>query len=312
MSPTTIPPIGLGTWKSADHSVYNAVRYALEIGYQHLDCAPIYMNEKPIGQAIKDAISAGHIKRQSLWVTSKLWNSFHAYNDAIDALKETLHFMQLDYLDSFLIHWPVAMKKSVGHARAKSHHDFIPLDQAPLESTWEALIECQKQGLTRTIGVSNFSIEKIDHLIKKTGVTPAINQVECHPLLSQQPLLDYCQQHHISLTAYAPLGSNDRPNKMKLAKEPSLLQHPCIQEIATFHHCSTAQVLLAWAMHRGTIVIPKSIQPQHIKNNLDALNLRLQDQEITAINQLNQNYRFIDGRFFALPDSPYTVDSIWK
>jgi alcohol dehydrogenase (NADP+) len=305
------PMIGLGTWKSTTDSVYCAVKHALTNGYRHLDCAPIYMNEKPVGRAIQDSISSSGIQREDLWITSKLWNSFHAYHDAIDALKQTLHFMQLDYLDSFLIHWPVAMKKSVGHARAKSASDFISLKDITLEETWQALIDCQKMGLTRTIGVSNFSQSKIETVSLATGIQPFINQVECHPLLSQQPLLNYCQENNILFTAYSPLGSGDRPAPLKQANEPSLLQHPLINEIATQHNASSAQVLLAWGLSRNTIVIPKSTQAAHIDSNLAGIHLSLTEKNIKEIDTLNEDFRFIDGRFFEKPGSPYTRETIW-
>jgi alcohol dehydrogenase (NADP+) len=304
--------IGLGTWKSATEDVYKAVYHALTHGYRHIDCAPIYMNEKPVGQAIHDSISSSGIQREDLWITSKLWNSFHAYNDAISALKETLHFMQLDYLDSFLIHWPVAMKKSVGHARAQSASDFISLKDITLEETWQALIDCQKLGLTRTIGVSNFSQSKIEAISLATGIKPFINQVECHPLLSQQPLLNYCQENNILFTAYSPLGSSDRPAPLKQANEPSLLQHPTINEIATQHNVSNANILLAWGLSRNTIVIPKSTQVAHIDSNLAASNIQLTHDNIMTINTLNQDFRFIDGRFFEKPGSPYNRETIWQ
>ena len=311
MALTNTPKIGLGTWKSSTKEAYESVRYAIQAGYQHIDCAPIYMNEKPVGQAIKDAIANQEARREHLWITSKLWNSFHAYHDAIYALKETLHFMQLDYLDSFLIHWPVAMKKSLGYRRAKSGDDFISLDSITLEETWQALIECKKLGLTKSIGVSNFSITKIQDIMNKTGIKPHTNQIECHPLLSQNNMLEFCKEHSINITAYAPLGSKDRPQALKADNEPSLLDHPTITSIATEQQAECAQILLAWNLQRNLTVIPKSSRPHHIKNNLNAGKIKLSTQQMERINQLNKNFRFIDGRFYEKEGSPYSRQSIW-
>jgi alcohol dehydrogenase (NADP+) len=306
------PQIGLGTWKTHPERIYDAICYALNSGYQHFDCAPIYMNEKPIGQAIQDTLRKTTISRNQIWITSKLWNSFHAYDDAIAALKQTLHFMRLEYLDCFLIHWPVAMRKHVGHARAKYAKDFVSLNDIPLTETWQALIECQKMGLTRFIGVSNFSISKIQDIWEQTTVKPFINQVESHPLLTQERLLKYCTENNIHFTAYAPLGSSDRPSTIKKEDEPNLLNHPTIQKIAQSHNISNAQTLLAWAINRGTIVIPKSTQKQHIKDNLNIQHIQLSKEEQTIISALNQNYRFVDGRFFEKPNSPYSARKIWS
>ena len=312
VKPLTHPPvIGLGTWKSDPKKIYSAVRYALQCGYRHLDCAPIYMNEKPVGQAIADTLHSTPIQRQHVWITSKLWNSYHAYEDVKDALKATLHFMQLDYLDCFLIHWPVAMRKRVGHARAKSAQDFVSLADIPLAETWEALIECKKMGLTRFIGVSNFSISKIEELITNTNTPPFINQVECHPLLTQNELLAYCKKNNIHFTAYAPLGSGDRPNIIKKDNEPDLLNHAAIQHIAQKRGVSNAQILLAWALNRGTSVIPKSTQEPHIKANFAAQQIQLTPEEQMTISRLNQDYRFVDGRFFEKPGGPYNAQDLW-
>lgn len=306
-----IPAIGLGTWKSSTQEVYDAVRHALKTGYQHIDCAPIYMNEKPVGQAMKDALKAGELCRESLWVTSKLWNSYHAPEDVMPALKETLHFMQLDYLDAYLIHWPVAAHKRCHYSHVTQAGDYISLDHLPLEVTWEAMLECQKAGLTRHVGVSNCSISKIENLIAKTGVTPSINQVECHPYLNQLALKQYCKKHGICLTAYSPLGSNDRPTQIKSADEPSLLSHPTVLEVAQAQKISTGQVLIAWSLAQGNVVIPKSTNEGRIQENLDAENVSLSDDQLSAINQLNIDFRFVHGRFFGIPGSPYTSETLW-
>ena len=307
-----IPAIGLGTWKSSTQVVYSAVLHALQNGYQHIDCAPIYMNEKPVGQAIHDAIKAKYISRNSLWVTSKLWNSFHAPEDVMPALKDTLHFMQLDYLDAYLIHWPVASKRHCHYSHVRDAKDYIALSDLPLDVTWEAMIECQKAGLCRHIGVSNCSISKMKDLIDKTQVTPSINQVECHPYLTQKELHDFCQDTGICFTAYSPLGSNDRPQQLKATHEPALLTHESVLTIAEEHNVSAAQILISWSLAQNNVVIPKSTHPNRINQNLTSINIDLNQDQMATLNNLNINYRFIKGVFFEIPGSPYTLEELWK
>ena len=308
---TPMPNFGLGTWQLANEQAYHAVRYALENGYTHVDCAPIYMNEKHVGKGIKDALRNQNIKREQLWITSKLWNSFHDPDDVAGALKESLHFMQLDYLDLYLIHWPVAMRKNIGHSRPTSGLDFISLKDIPLHETWRAMIDCQQQGLVKNIGVANFSASKIQQLIAHTGVTPYNNQVECHPFLSQTILREYCQNNHIRFTAYASLGSSNRPKQFKVPQEPSLFDNENIIAMAQEYQCTVAQLLLAWALQQQITVIPKSSQSQRISENLLAQKLQISTSDLADLNQLNQNFRYISGVFYEKEGSPYTANSIW-
>lgn len=308
---TPMPNFGLGTWQLANEQAYHAVRYALENGYTHVDCAPIYMNEKHVGKGIKDALRNQNIKREQLWITSKLWNSFHDPDDVAGALKETLHFMQLDYLDLYLIHWPVALRKNIGHSRPTSGHDFISLKDIPLHETWRAMIECQQQGLVKNIGVANFSVSKIQQLIDHTGVTPYNNQVECHPFLSQTALRQYCQSNNIRVTAYASLGSSNRPKQFTTQQDPSLFDNERIAAMAQEYQCTVAQLLLAWALQQQITVIPKSSQSQRISENLLAQKLQISTSDLADLNQLNQNFRYISGTFYEKECSPYTAKSIW-
>lgn len=303
------PPLGLGTWKSSPGEVRDAVGTALDLGYRHIDCAPAYENESEVGSAIAGAIASGTVSRQELWVTSKLWCNAHAPEHVQAALEKTLRDLRLDSLDLYLIHWPVAFRHEVFFPRSGA--DYIPLTDLPTIATWRAMEACVEKGLTRHIGVCNFSIKKLDALRREAAIPPAVNQIELHPYLRQQPMLDYCRQHGILLTAYSPLGSGDRPRGLKKGDEPVLLQDPEIGRIAARHGILPGQVLLAWALQRGTIAIPKSVNPARLKQNLQAANIRLDDSDMAAIAALDRGYRYVDGSFWQAPGSPYTLAGLW-
>ncbi|MGE4559405.1 MAG: aldo/keto reductase, partial [Desulfobulbus sp.] len=276
-----IPALGLGTWKSAPGQVADAVQEAIAAGYRHIDCAPIYQNEPEVGRALAEVMSTGAITRQDLWITSKLWNDAHAPERVEPALRQTLADLQLDYLDLFLIHWPVAF--AAGVLFAQKAEEYIPLERLPIIDTWKALEACQAKGLARNIGVCNFSVPKLQALCAQATLPPAMNQIELHPYLQQNEMLAFCRDHNILLTAYSPLGSGDRPAAMKKKEEPTLLDNPVIGNIAAKHAITPAQVLLAWGLSRGTVVIPKSTNPERIRQNLAAADLRLDDRDLADL-----------------------------
>jgi len=304
-----MPALGLGTWKSEPGVVGDAVREAIRIGYRHIDCAPIYGNETEIGEALAAAMAAGQVRREDLWITSKLWNFNHLAADVVPGLKKTLSDLRLDYLDLFLVHWPVAHKPGV--VFPESPEDFLSLEQAPLSDTWGGMQDAVNAGLCRYIGVSNFSILKIADLLQDATIPPAANQVECHPYFPQRELLTYCRQQGMVLTAYSPLGSSDRPARIKRENEPLLLRDPIILDVAAKRHLSAGQVLIAWALQRGTSVIPKSSDPGRLAENFAAANAHLEDDDMAAIDALDRGYRYVDGSFWCPEGSPYSLESLW-
>jgi alcohol dehydrogenase (NADP+) len=303
----TIPAIGFGTWQLDADSAYYAVKLAVEIGYRHLDCAHIYGNEAHIGRALDEIFPT--IDRGRLWVTSKLWNDCHRPELVEPALKTTLANLRLDYLDLYLMHWPIAQRPGV--VRPETGQDFESLEDVPLLETWQAMEACQRSGLCRNLGVANFNIPKLKNLLDHGSIAPAMNQVESHPFLQQNELLNFCQSNEIGFTAYSPLGSRARPERLLKENEPSLFGHPEIQRIADKHDNTPAQILLAWAVGRGTIPIPKSSNPDRMRENFAAVDIELDNDDMLAIGKINKDYRFIDGSFWALPGSPYTVEMLW-
>ena len=304
-----MPAVGLGTWKSTPGEVGAAVLEALRIGYRHIDCAWIYGNEAEIGAAFREAFESGLVTRDELFVTSKLWNNAHEPECVHPALEDTLQKLGLDHLDLYLMHWPVALRREA--TIPEGPQDFLSLDDVPLATTWEAMGAAQSEGLTRHIGVSNFSVERLQELRAVSGVVPAANQVEMHPHLPQDDLLDYCQQNGIAVTAYSPLGSPDRPPQMKQDVEPPLLDHPTVVAIAQKHAVSPAQVLVAWAVERGTSVIPKSVHAGRLAQNLAAADLELGPDDMAELAMVAGPFRYISGSFWAMEGSPYTLDWLW-
>lgn len=305
-----MPIIGLGTWKSKPGEVYQAVLWAIEAGYRHIDCAAIYDNEKEVGNALEKAFNSGLVKREELFITSKLWNSNHRLDDVVPALKKTLKDLKLDYLDLYLIHWPVSFKKGVSFAQTRE--EFYTYGDVPLTQTWEGMEEAKMMGLTKHIGVSNFNISKLEEVIKSCQFAPEMNQVEMHPFLPQDKLVNFCKENGILMTAYSPLGSGDRAATSKKSNEPSLLENETVKELATKHGVTTAQILISYSVHRGIAVIPKSVNQERIAQNLAAIEVNLDESDMKKLANIGISYRFIDGSFFTGTQSPYKLTDLWE
>lgn len=303
------PVLGLGTFKAEPGVVYNAIKDAIKIGYRHIDCAPVYGNQREVGQAIQESIREGVVTREQLWITSKLWNDSHAPHDVEPSIVETLDELNLDYLDLYLIHWPVAVRK--GLFLPESASDLIPLSEMPLTDTWFAMEKLVDKGLARHIGVSNFSADKVAELLNVARIKPEANQIELHPYLQQRQLVRFCQMNRIHVTAYSPLGSPDRPARLKEKDEPTLLNEPTICQLAEQHDVTPAQILLSWAIHQDIMVIPKSTSAKRLQENLAAADIQLNQEDLAHIEQLDKHRRYYSGSAWTINGSAYTLKTLW-
>ena len=294
-----MPVLGLGTWKSPPGEAGSAVEYALtEAGYRHIDGAAIYRNEKEIGEAYARVFGKGIVNRDDVFVTSKLWNTNHGGDRVRLGCERTLADLQLDYLDLYLVHWGVAIPAATDPqvttgtiVHAQNDDGFLATEPIPMQETWGAMEELVRSGLVKAIGVANFTGPMLLDLLVYATIPPAINQVELHPYLSQQTLVDYCVYRGVAVTAYSPLGS---PGNYAANGGPSLISDPVIMEIARRHAKSPAQVLIRWAIDRGTVAIPKSVTPARIEANIDVFDFALTEEDLAAIATLDRGHRFVD------------------
>jgi diketogulonate reductase-like aldo/keto reductase len=303
-----MPLVGLGTWKIPKDKTANTVKTSLAIGYRLLDCACDYGNEKEVGLGIKQAIDEGIVKRDQIWVTSKLWNTYHGKNHVKAACKRSLADLGLEYLDLYLIHFPISLKYVDFETRYPPEWDYDPskpgcvFEDVPTAETWAAMEELVVEGLVRNIGISNFNCQHIMDLMKYAKIKPAVNQIEYHPYLQQPQLVEYCHRKevNIALTAYSSFGGHSYiPLGNKLAAStPSLLEHKVIESIAKKHGKTIPQVLLRFATQQGIAVIPKSVDSNRLKENFH-LEFNLDPSDIEEIRKLDQKLRFNDPADFA-------------
>lgn len=277
----TLPAVGLGTWQSKPNEVKNAVELALKSGYRHVDAAAVYDNEKEVGEGIK----ASGVPRKDIFLTSKLWNTHHKGEDVERAVDTSLADLQTDYLDLYLIHWPVSFRRINDTERFPIDEQTYGVDviDVPIIETWRAMEALVKKGKIRTIGVSNFSIAKINEIWDAAEIKPAVNQVELHPYFAQPELVKWCQDKGIVVEAYSPLGNN-------IYSLPMAIEDPVIIQLAEKLGKTPAQIVLSWIVQRGVVVLTKSVTPSRIKSNLEVS--ELPSDVFEKVNSLDRDHRY--------------------
>ncbi|XP_021300545.1 D-galacturonate reductase-like [Herrania umbratica] len=279
----TMPVIGMGTSSSppvAPETTKAAIIEAIKAGYRHFDTAFAYRTEQPLGEAIAEALRLGLIKsRDELFITSKLWSSFAEKDLIVPSIRMSLRNLQLDYIDLYLIHWPLKLSQEVRQMPVIREHIF-PLD---IKSVWEAMEECKSLGLTKAIGVSNFSCKKLEELLSTAKIPPAVNQVEMNPLWQQKKLREFCKARGIHVSAFSPLGANNTK-----WGDNRILECDVLGEIAKAQGKTTAQISLRWLYEQGVSSIAKSFNNERMKQNLDIFDWSLTEEESNKISQLPQ------------------------
>ncbi|KAL5456974.1 hypothetical protein EMCRGX_G034203 [Ephydatia muelleri] len=303
-----IPSFGLGTWLAKPGEVGAAVEHALKTGYRHIDCAYFYFNEKEVGDALQLCIKEGVVTRDQVYITSKLWCNDFAPEDVEPACRLSLQNLQLDYLDLYLVHQVAGLKKDApSDLSAVTDEHRLGYSPENMAKTWEAMEKLVEKGLTRSIGISNFTITKTENLLKTAKIVPAVNQVECHPYLQQEKLRKYCSTKGIVFEAYSPLGNPARP--VQNSDDPNPLLEPVVKEIAAKHAATPAQVCLAFPLQRGMVVIPKSVNLDRLNENLFGTLVELDSEDMARLKALDKNHRLLKMMF--LYKTGQTYEQFW-
>lgn len=304
-----IPLIGLGTWKTETtgdaarpNVVKSSVECAIKAGYRHIDCAAYYDNEGEVGAAFKTVFAHGVVSRGDIFVTSKLWIADHAKDRVRPACEKSMKLLGLDYLDLYLMHWPLTGNK--GETVRPS-----------IRETWEAMERLVDAGLVRSIGVSNFSATKVAAILEYARIRPSVVQVECHPYCRNDALLAFCKEENIHVTAHSPLGSPDSATLLSRDKSlPTVMTEPLVAQLATKYGADVGQVLVRWGMQHGTSVLPKSSDPRRIRSNIEGpvLNFTLNEPDFEALSTLPIQVRSLCGSVWISPRGPYrSVEELW-
>lgn len=309
-----IPVVGLGTFGSDNvdgETVATAVKDAIARGYRHIDCAAVYGNEKEIGAALKEVLDSGLVKREELWITSKLWNDRHSPDQVRKACKESLANLGLDYLDLYLVHWPFPNYHPPGCSVESRSPDAKPYIHKNFMATWREMEGLQKAGLTRHIGTSNMTIPKLKLLLKDAEIPPVCNEMELHPHFQQPALFRFVREKGIVPIGFCPIGSPGRPDRDRTSEDTVDIEDPVIRRIAEAHGVHPAVICIKWAAQNGQVPIPFSTTPRNYMSNLRAaVEDPLTEKEMEEIAGIDKNCRLIKGQVFLWKDNQ-TWHDLW-
>ncbi|RCI02450.1 NAD(P)H-dependent D-xylose reductase (XR) [Rhizopus stolonifer] len=291
-----MPLVGFGTARIPSEETEQVIYNAIKTGYRLLDCALFYGNEAQVGKGIQKALSEGIVKREDLFVISKLWNNHHHKDSVKKAIDVTLKDLGLDYIDLYLVHWPMPnIYMDPSEPKKITQNEFV-LERSPMHECWHAVEDLVDQGLVRNIGVSNFNVQLILDMFTYCKYKPAILEIEHHPYLQQKRLINWAASQEIHTIAYASFGpsvyNGDVPNSVKHLQ--SFFEHPVIKKIAEKHNHGAGEILLKWSVQRGIVVIPKSVNVSRMKTNLDLFSFELDQDDLKEISDLDCNARFND------------------
>ena len=278
---TEMPCIGFGTYLLED--VYDSIKNAVKLGYRSFDSAKLYNNEQQIGKAINELIHTKTVTREEIFITTKLWNDDQ--EDPVGALKEALKRYKLDYVDLFLIHWPIGKAE-----------DGVHIKQIPLYKLWENMEKCVELGLTKSIGVCNYNVQLLQNLISFAKIKPVCNQIEVHPLFNQDGLVSFCKKFDIAVVAFNPLARGNSAKKNKEFENIDLLKNKIIIDLSGKYKKTCGQIILNWHISRGVCVIPKSSNSERQSENLQSLDFVMEKEDYEKINCLNIDMRFVHSK----------------
>lgn len=297
-----MPAVGLGTFGSDKYSadqVANAVYGAVQCGYRLIDCAAVYQNEAQIGEVLKNLFDDGVVRREELFITSKVWNDMHGEGKVLESCRQSLKDLGLSYIDLYFVHWPFPNYHAPGCDGDSRNPDSKPFSVEEFMTTWRQCEELVRMGLVKHIGMSNMTIPKLEAVLPLCEIQPAALEMELHPSFQQPELFDYAVKHEIQPIGYCPIGSPSRPERDRTAEDVADTQMPEIVEIAEAHHVHPAVICLKWAVQRGQIPIPFSVkEPQYISNLQCAAEDPLTDAEMERIRLADKNCRLIKGQVF--------------
>jgi len=284
-----IPQLGFGTFKLEPNTLAEKrIRDAINIGYRHIDTALKYDNEPGIGVALSDILKNGIVKREELWITTKVWNTYHSRPKVMESVRKSLNNLQIDYIDLLLVHWPTAWKENTTVWHPKHPNGSYIDSGVDLLETWRGMEDAFKSGLVKSIGVSNFNHLQLQRVLDAAEIKPTVNQFEVNPYFTQNKLIEFCHNNSVAVTAYAPLGHGN---------QDLLFNDEVIKQIAITHDKTNAQVILRWHLQRNVIPIPKSAHKYRMMENFDIFDFKLNDYEMANITALNKNMRifFLNG-----------------